>query len=483
MEKGEYDEALMKIEESEGNALDLKILKSMVLRYKELFDASLSVAHDVLSQSSNLKSKIHELAAMTQIAYGLFLTQKADQSQEYISKIEDIWNTLTDEQKENAKEWEGYLYHIKAGICGLEGEFDTAIAIHIKNLELRKQINDKLGLDTTLNNLGMNYSSKGEYDKAFECAKQQLTIGEELGNKQSMVYAYGRLSLHYILKGEYDQAREYINKQLKICGEYNRPYSCASATFGLARIHYREGEYKQALKNFTTSLSVYEDLNLGLFVAETLYRLILTSLKMGSEQHADNHFQKLKRLSANNKNEIINTAEMLAKALILKNKSRSKHKIESQKILEELIQENKYFDFTLDAILHLSELLLDELKLYGEAEVLGEIDTLTREIYEMAQTHLMYPLIVDILILRAKLAFLNMDKEEADKILQQAYLIAEERGLDRLLNFVKQEESIMRDEIKLTSEISKGASSIQERLDKSKIIEYIVEMQKQIRSQ
>jgi hypothetical protein len=110
MEKGEYDEALMQIEQSESNALDLKILKSMVLRYKELFNASLSIANDVFSESINLQSKIHEFAALTQIAYGLFITQKTDQSQEYISKIEDIWDALTDEQKENAKEWESYIY-------------------------------------------------------------------------------------------------------------------------------------------------------------------------------------------------------------------------------------------------------------------------------------------------------------------------------------------------------------------------------------
>ncbi|MHA2031326.1 MAG: tetratricopeptide repeat protein [Candidatus Kariarchaeaceae archaeon] len=483
MEKGEYDEALMQIEQSESNALDLKILKSMVLRYKELFNASLSIANDVFSESINLQSKIHEFAALTQIAYGLFITQKTDQSQEYISKIEDIWDALTDEQKENAKEWESYIYHVKAGICALEGEYDKAISLNKKTLELREQINDKLELQTTLNNLGIVYSNIGEYDNEFECVKQQLTISEELGNKDAISFAYQRLGHCYVIKGEYNQAREYFKKRLKISNENNFRYSSATATGNLAWLSYREGEYKQALRYFTTSLSIYEDLNLDIFSATTLYYLILTSLKMKSGNLADNYFQKLKRLSVNSKNEIINTAEILAKALILKSKPRSKDKIESQKILEEIIKENTDFDFTLDAILHLSELLLDELKLYGRAEVLEEIDALTREIYELAQTHQLYPLIIRILVLRAKLSFLKMDMEKADKILQQAYLMAEERGLDRLLNFVKQEESRMGDEITLASEISKSAITIQERLEKSKIFEYIVEMQNLIRSQ
>ncbi|MHA2169404.1 MAG: tetratricopeptide repeat protein [Candidatus Kariarchaeaceae archaeon] len=327
------------------------------------------------------------------------------------------------------------------------------------------------------------YSNIGEYDNEFECVKKQLTISEELGNKDAISFAYQRLGHCYVIKGEYNQAREYFKKRLKISNENNFRYSSATATGNLAWLSYREGEYKQALRYFTTSLSIYEDLNLDIFSATTLYYLILTSLKMKSGNLADNYFQKLKRLSVNSKNEIINTAEILAKALILKSKPRSKDKIESQKILEEIIKENTDFDFTLDAILHLSELLLDELKLYGRAEVLEEIDALTREIYELAQTHQLYPLIIRILVLRAKLSFLKMDMEKADKILQQAYLMAEERGLDRLLNFVKQEESRMGDEITLASEISKSAITIQERLEKSKIFEYIVEMQNLIRSQ
>jgi tetratricopeptide (TPR) repeat protein len=483
MEKGEYDEALMQINESDEFELDLMILRSVVLRHKELFDASLNVAHDALSESKNLKSKIHELAALTQIAYVLMMTQKIDQSQEYLSKIEDIWNTLTDEQKENAKEWEGYLYHVKAGICYFEGEFDKAISLHKKNLELREQTNDKYGLQSTLNNLGMTYSKIGEYEKAFECAKQLLNISEELVSKQSMAYIYGRFGWHYIIKGEYDRAREYFNKQLEICNEFNLRYLGALATNNLAKTYYREGEYDQAIKNFMKSLSVLEDFNLEIFGVEPLYYLILSNLKIGSDKLANNYMQKLKQMAEKIPNETIKAYEKLSQAIILKNNPRSKFKLEAQTILEEIIKDEKIFEITLDAALHLSELLLDELKMYGRDEVLEEVENLTRGIYSKAQEQQLYPLIVEILILRAKLEFLNLKMEETDKILRQAHLIAEERGLDRLLTSVEQEENRMADEIKLALEISKSASTMQERFDKSRVIEYIKDMQKQIRNQ
>ncbi|MHA2168639.1 MAG: tetratricopeptide repeat protein [Candidatus Kariarchaeaceae archaeon] len=458
------------------------IIKSVALRHKELFNASLNVAHDALSESKNLKSKIHELAALTQIAYGYFITQKVDQSQEYLSKIEDIWNTLTDEQKDNATEWEGQMYHVKAGICYYEGEFDEAISFHEKNLELREQINDKLMLQGTLNNLGIIYSKMGEYDKAFECAKQLLTISEELGSKQSMAYTYGRFGWHYITTGEYDQAREYFNKQLEICNEFNMRYLGALATNNLAKTYYREGKYEQAIKNFMKSLSVLEDFNLEIFGVEPLYYLILSNLKIESDKLANNYMQKLKQMAEKVPNETIKAYEKLSQAIILKNNPRSKDKVEAQTILEEIIKDEKNFEITLDATLHLSELLLDELKMYGRDEVLEEVENLTRGIYSKAQEQQLYPLIVEILILRAKLEFLNLKMEETDKILRQAHLIAEERGLDGLLTSVEQEEIRMADEIKLALEISKSASTMQERFDKSKVLEYIMEMQKQIRS-
>ncbi|MHA2100932.1 MAG: tetratricopeptide repeat protein [Candidatus Kariarchaeaceae archaeon] len=483
MEKGEYDEVLMKIDQSEDNELDLKILKSMALRYKELFNASLTMAFEALSDSKNFQSKIHELAAMTQVAYGLLITHKIGQSQEYLSKIENIWNTLTDEQKENAREWESYKYHIKAGIYFVLGDFDKSIYYDKKNLELREQINDRFGLLSTLNNLGASYSNKGEYDRAFECAKQQLSLSEKLGNRYTLAYAYERLGSHYTIIGEYDQARKNFNKQLEICNELNLRVHCATATSSMGRIHYREGEYEQAIKNFSKSLSIYEDLNFEIYVAKRLYYLILVNLKLGSAKSANNYLRKLMQIAEKNPNERIKVIKNLSHAIILKNNPRSKYKAEAQTILEEIIKENKIFRISLDAALHLSELLLDELQMYGSDEVLEEVEKLTRNIYEMAQEHQLYPLIVEVLILRAKLEFINLKMDETDKLLQQAHLIAEERGLDRLLNSVEQEENRMALEIKLASEISKSGSTIQERFDKSQVIEYILAMQDQIGSE
>ena len=72
---------------------------------------------------------------------------------------------------------------------------------------------------------------------------------------------------------------------------------------------------------------------------------------------------------------------------------------------------------------------------------------------------------------------MKLELNEAAKILNQANLIAEERGLQKLVNLVEMENKNLEKEIKLAAEITKRASPIQERMDKAEIIEYIEKMQ------
>ena len=66
---GNYDRALIAIEMSEENELDLMIFKSIIYRLMELFTPALEEAENALKVAKETESTIHELAAITQIIY------------------------------------------------------------------------------------------------------------------------------------------------------------------------------------------------------------------------------------------------------------------------------------------------------------------------------------------------------------------------------------------------------------------------------
>lgn len=481
MEKGERDEALIKIELSDENEIDLLLLKTRIIRKKEMYSSALTIAQDALTKSRDTKNKMQELGALILLADCMVLSgEPLEQIDELITLFEKNWNTLTGEQKEEAKEWEGYLYHVKGILCGWRLDHKNAIRNYELSLKIRENLEYKLDISNILNNLSYVYLQLGDNDMALEYAKQNISISQKFDNKPNIAWAFTRIGHLYLIKGEYDQASDYLDQALNLTNKYHFQYALAFNYETKGELYYFTGKFDQALTTFKKSLTLYEELNLNENISDVIYSLILTSLKMGSKKLANKYMDKFEKLYEKNDAVYINLMKIFSKAVILKDNPRVQYKIEAQQIFNKIVKENINPIVTIDAMLHLSELLLDELKLYGQEEVLKEVDVLMRQIYEIAQAQKRYPLIIEAMILRSKFAFLNLDLDLANKLLQQSHLVAEERGLDWLLKMVELEQNKLEKDIKAATVISRQAELIIDELNKSQIIDYINEMKKLI---
>jgi len=63
------------------------------------------------------------------------------------------------------------------------GQFKEALETFQKVLLIRREIGDRSGEGTTLNNIGLVYSNLGQYPKALEFYQQALAIHKEVGNR------------------------------------------------------------------------------------------------------------------------------------------------------------------------------------------------------------------------------------------------------------------------------------------------------------
>ncbi|MFV2016196.1 MAG: hypothetical protein ACC656_12255, partial [Candidatus Heimdallarchaeota archaeon] len=366
------------------------------------------------------------------------------------------------------------------GLFGQEDNDNILIEMN-KGIEIQKKLKHKFRLFSSLNNLSVLCGAMGVYEKVLEIGREQQDLAEKLNNKRGMSGAYSNFAWYYSLIGNYEKMEEFTSKKMELDKENNDRLGLSLCYYYIGMVAFLKGENDEALRAMSRSLEFAQDLNHSTAIASRLFNLILISLELNSETLVNSYMGMLQELDDTTNLLRVSTFTNLAQALIHKSKSRAKDKTEAQKLLTQIIYGNLHqsipFNFTLLAMLHLSELLLDELRTYGNDEVLKEVDDLTRKIYEMAQERQLVYEIIHILILQSKLAFLGLELDKANKILQQAHLIAEERSLDNLLPTIESEEKKLEEEIGLALEISKLATPMRERLEKSKIVNYLIEMQ------
>ncbi|MHA2249766.1 MAG: tetratricopeptide repeat protein [Candidatus Kariarchaeaceae archaeon] len=489
LDRGEYDEALNMIEQSDGNRIELQLLKSYALKLKGMHTRALEEVREALDKSRETNNKTYLMNAILHYThFSLLQNPKQNEIDGYIAEYNEIWNELTDseKEKEEAREIEGYYYSILAlrGYIYNPRNFEGILLELKKGIEIQKQLKHKFNLFMSLNNLIAVYENKGDYQKTFELTNQVKDLAEKLNNRDELARAYGSYGEYYFYTGKYHTSEEYFSKQLEIIKNSDRSQAVSLCYYNFGRLALIKGDYDKAHRALLKSLVIAEDLKHSYMIGTRLFNLILVSLELNSEKLVNNYMRKLQKLNETADYILINFFTELAQALIYKNKSRSQDKAEAQKLLVKIIDKNLdvtiSFKYVLLAMLHLSELLLDELKTYTNEEVLKEVEDLTRKIYEMAQERQLFYEIVHILVLRSKLAFLSLELDRAYKILQQAHLIAEERDMSYLIPTIESEEKKLEEEISIALTISKLAAPMQERIEKSKIVNYLTEMQQLI---
>ncbi|MHA2370838.1 MAG: hypothetical protein ACXADX_18650 [Candidatus Hodarchaeales archaeon] len=165
---------------------------------------------------------------------------------------------------------------------------------------------------------------------------------------------------------------------------------------------------------------------------------------------------------------------LLAQAMELKKNPRITKKAQAQKLFRLIASDERApDDITTLAMLNLCELLLDEVKAYGEEEAFQEAEKLSKRIYKVAKGRKSPFLLVEALLLQSKFSLLKGTIPEADRLLQQAHKIARANEVDGLVTKVTQEQSRLEKEVMHWKELIARAAPLHERLDQARLQDYI----------
>ncbi|MHA2231934.1 MAG: tetratricopeptide repeat protein [Candidatus Hodarchaeales archaeon] len=405
-----------------------------------------------------------------------------------------------------------------------KGNKDKAIEHHERALKLFQEIGNKHRLAWCLTNTGGLYANEGNFKQGLAYSQQGLILNQEIGSQRMIGYSHYGLALIYLQKGDLDQALEHCQQGLSIAeavgwkwlngqiigqiagicqdkGELDRALEYSGRFLALAQkdanelliagalslmgiIHWQKGDLEQGKGQLEEALSYYEQLDNKLFIAGTLYWLVPMALDQGAHSQAQEYLHRLQDIKEQEENKIVSQQSRLAEGLVLKTSSRIRDKVRAQEIFQQVADEELIeYSLTERAMINLCELLLDELKAYGEAAVLQEARTLVNKLYGLAQDQNSFSLVVNALILQAKLALVDGEPVTAEQFLEQAKFTAEEKGLGLLVMRVSRELKHLQAQSEVWQQLIRRNAPFHERLERVQIAAYLKDVEKLVNVQ
>ncbi|MFX1255713.1 MAG: tetratricopeptide repeat protein [Promethearchaeota archaeon] len=471
--EGSFDKAYQKILilEKKGSLkgsqlLKCQIFKALVLNNMGQFEESLSVAKNVLEESQKLGKHPLMIDAFTNMAESLWRLGKNEESLELIKKGQNLLEALEKKQSPSVKLREASLLYRKGAILSSLGNLDQALDYTEQSFTIRKKYGKKMDILYCLHNLGVFHLMKGDLDQALEYFKRCLPDIDSFAESKNVAKPLANISGIYAMKGELDQALRYAQRSLQVSENLGNRQDAASALIIIAEIYRQRGALDQALGCLERSLEFQQEIGNKINASESLFKLVSVAIEKNSLEQAQMYLQQLKQINDKENNKIISQRYRVAEALMLKTSIRSRNRAKAEEILEKVVEEEIVeHEVTVEALLNLCELLLIELRITNDPEVLDEIQPLVTRLLDIARRQHSHLLLIEIYLLKAKLALINLDLQETQHLLTQAQTTAEERCLERLALKISREKNLFEEQIEKWEHLIEHEGSISERLD------------------
>lgn len=143
------------------------------------------------------------------------------------------------------------------------GNLDNALEHYEQSLAIMKEIGDKSGEGTTLNNISTIYRAHGDYETALKYLQQSLHITKEIGDKSGEGTTLNNISQIYDARGDYETALEYLRQSLTIMKEIGDRKGLCATLFNMGLIHARNEAMDDAMDAWITVYKMAKQMDLA----------------------------------------------------------------------------------------------------------------------------------------------------------------------------------------------------------------------------
>lgn len=442
MEHGKYDEALKAIEDypdpSPMEKMGLLSVKADIMVFSNKFQEGLEIIAEMETINQKAQDITMEIACAV-IRSGAL--RRLGRLEDAIVALTQIW--LEHEDKLVAEnpaslsiKWIARYFHELANVNLARGNLADAELNYGRSIPMRQVLDDRKGLASVYNKIGMILKLQGEFKKSLEHLEKSLELDTELGNQQSLAITLGSMGLLYAGYNDKVKAQDYLQKSLDKLTELGNDYLIVLAAYNL---------YIQILNQDPQG-------------AETQRQLI----------------KNLSEKKVNKDNINMQVISSLVEAISLKYSNRGRDKYQAQDMLKEIAdQGNIQYNFRIDAMLHLIELLLDEYYAYQVKEAMIEVIQNLKKIEKLADENKSHILLVESYLIESRLMFLTGDVEQCHEILKNALDYAQKYKINQMVSRVNKEKTEFEQILDNLTQMVEKAAPILESVHKERMDEYL----------
>ncbi len=188
------------------------------------------------------------------------------------------------------------------------GKYEQAIIFHQQWLDIAKKTSDRRGEACSLSGLGNAYEHLGEYQEAITFHQQSLEISREIDDRRGESRSLGNLGLAYHYTKRYEQAIRFHQQALDIAKQTGDKQWIAACLGNLGNAYFSLGEYQQAIPLHRQHLKIAREIGDRRGEASSLGGLGNAYDSLGEYQRAITFYQQsleIKREIGNRQGEAI----------------------------------------------------------------------------------------------------------------------------------------------------------------------------------
>lgn len=361
-----------------------------------------------------------------------------------------------------------------------KGNLEKGLEFHRKSLELRLDIGNKQNIAYSLNNIANIHARIGNLDKALDYHQQSKELWEEIGNSQDIAASLNNIGIIYTRKGQMHKAISYFMEALKIWIKYHNDPDIAEVMLNLGIVYMMRKQYENAEYYLLESLAIRKQIKNKLKMAEIIIWLIRLYIYTEDQEKITKYIYQLEEMLEAD-NQVLQILYNYAMGLNLIHQERLREKVKSKQYFSKII-DHEIVDYviSIDSMLNLAKLLIDELSLFNNEEVLQEIMEILDEITRITRDISAYYLEVELLFIKSRLSSIMDDFEGSNMYLDHALDITGKYGLAKLHDQILQEKNKIKDTLQKYYKIYQNKTSIMEKVEQAQINEFINNFRRKI---
>ncbi len=304
----------------------------------EFLGSDISLANNYLEKAIRLGKEINYKKGL---AYAYNAKGRANAQQgEFVDAILNFQEALDNFHEIDDKTGEANILSNLGSIYYMLGNSTKALELHFASLKISENIDNKLRIGTSFNNIGTVYlENKSTMEEALSFFKRSLAVFQDIEEEQGMATAAMNIGEVYFLNSKYDSAIHFHQLALELCD------GTIDATFPLTQlgeINAKLGNFQQAYDFHRRSLAISERLDAKFEMTQSLIGLAKTQKIQKDFEGAIQTFERAKLLAReiDAKNELVDVHLSLAEteALIGNFKSAYENEVSAKFVKEEIAE-------------------------------------------------------------------------------------------------------------------------------------------------